>query len=124
MECLKTNSPQNAVEGVLNTLDCPNAGVLCPKEKVVCPKAGVAGTSEADEEPKTDVDDPNADELDDPKGDGEVLAPSAGVEPNMEGVADEVDPKGEEPNAGVDVDPKPELPKAGVFGAKLTVQNL
>ncbi|KAL2456017.1 Uncharacterized protein Fot_57128 [Forsythia ovata] len=76
----------------------------------------------ADEEPKIDVEDPKADELEEPNKEVEVLAPNAGVvEPNME---DDVEPKrldvvnapkGEEPNEGADKAPKPELPKAGVF---------
>lgn len=82
----------------------------------------------ADAEPNIDVDDPKAEEPDEPKSDGEELCPNAGAAdtPNMEVVADEVDPKGlevdeapkgEEPKTGVDEDPKPVLPKAGVFGA-------
>lgn len=79
-------------------------------------------------EPKIEGDDPKPDELDAPKRDGEELAPNGGVDdaPNIEGVADEVDPKGldvdeapkgDELNVGVDEPPKPELPKAGVLGA-------
>lgn len=90
------------------------------------PNAGAVPGAEV--EPKIEDDEPKPDEPDAPKGDGEELAPNAGVDdaPNIEGVADEVDPngldvdeapKGDELNAGVDEVPKPELPKAGVFGA-------
>lgn len=70
-----------------------------------------------------DVEDPKADELEEPNREGEELAPNAGVvEPKMDDDEpkrlDVVDaPKGEELNEGVDEAPKPEPPKAGVFEA-------
>lgn len=89
------------------------------------PNAGAVPGAEV--EPKTDVEDPKADELDEPKSEGEVLAPKPGVDaPNIEVVADEVDPKGldvdevpkgEDAKAGVDEGPKAVLPKVGVLGA-------
>lgn len=162
VEVLENKFPPNPVDGVLNRLDWPKAGVLCPKADVVCPKADVvcpngelvcpsegvedwnngddcvfpklkleanAGVGTwADEEPKIEVEGPNAEELEGPKSEGAEPATNAGLdEVNREGVdnADEpkglevVDvPKGEEPNAGVDEDAKPELLKAGVVGAK------
>ena len=46
-------------------------------------------------EPKIEGGDPKPDELDAPKRDGEELASNGGVDdvPNIEGVADEVDPR-------------------------------
>lgn len=120
---------------------CPNAEVACPREGVedwnngddwVLPKfkpePNAGAVPCAGVEPKSEGVDPKPDELDAPKRDGDELAPNAGVDdaPNIEGVADEVDPKGldvddapkgDELNAGVDELPKPELPKAGVLGA-------
>ncbi|KAL6979379.1 hypothetical protein U1Q18_021044 [Sarracenia purpurea var. burkii] len=84
------------------------------------PEPNARAVPGGDGEPKIDVDDPKEDEFDEPKSDGEVLAPNAGVgTPNMEVVAGEVDPKwldvdetskGEEPKTGMEEDLKPVLP--------------
>ncbi|KAL6977759.1 hypothetical protein U1Q18_026546 [Sarracenia purpurea var. burkii] len=88
---------------------------------------GIVGIIESNVEPKIDVEDPNADELDEPKGDGEVLDPNAVIDaPSMEVVADEVGPKGLEVDktpkgkelwAVAEDGAKPVVPKDGVFGA-------
>lgn len=81
----------------------------------------------ADDEPKIEVDVPKEAAFEEPKSEGEVLAPKGGFELNRVGVDDVVEPKGfdgvaapkgEEPNAEEDEDPKPGLVKDEVFGAK------
>lgn len=95
---------------------------MLPKLK---PEENAGAVPEAGAELKSDGELPNADVLFVLKSDGELLvAPNAGADPpNIDG--DEfvpkgfeldVEPKGEEPNAGVE-DVGKLLPKAGVFAA-------
>lgn len=89
------------------------------------PNGGVVACA-ADDEPKIEVDVPK-EALEEPKSEGEVLAPKGGFVLNSIGVDDVVEPKGfdvvaapkgEEPNAEDGEDPKPGLVKDEAFGAK------
>lgn len=135
------------VDGVLNIFAWPNPGVVCPKDGVWpkaeldCPIEGVLDWKRgdcwvfpkfkpllngldvvpwADVEPKIDVEVPNADVVAaEPKGDAGVPPNVDVVEPNKEGAADDVDPKG----FALVVLPKAEEPKAEVDAAKPGVLN-